>query len=163
MLKDCYNIVTMIDFEQSLRQMSEKGQAALCVPAAFKDAGVNVPQKFFIEAALRSTMNPEELARELGLSKIERGQDIEKVLESFERLREQGIFIFIRIGGLTDIGVIGQHLNSITQVEGTRGDKTLVLGGISPFGKQRGNVFKLDTLKRFIPKKDGILFFKKEK
>lgn len=152
----------MVDFEQSLRNLAEIGQAAVCVPAAFKDAGIDVPQRYFIEAALKSTMNPEELAKELGLARIEKNQDIEKTLQQYEALRRQGIYCFIRIGRQTDIGIVGQHLNSIVGVDRKKGKNTLILGGIPPFGEEKGNTFALDTLRGLMPEKDGIFFYKKE-
>jgi hypothetical protein len=150
----------MIDIEQSLRELSEKGQAAVCVPAAFKDVGVDVPQEYFIEAVLKLSMDPDLLARKLGLIREQMEAEIDEICRQYDTLRRQGIFLFIRIGRPTEIGVVGRHLNSVIGVEREKRKTTLTLGGIPPFGREKGNTFPLDSLKRLIPEKDGILLYK---
>lgn len=144
----------MVDFEGALRVLSEQGKAAVCVPAAFKDVGLHVPQEMF--------MDPLIIAQELGLTPVDiQNLNLQRLYAQYQQFKKDGYYSFIRIGAPTQVGVLGQHLNSITGTALLEKAGAFVLGGIPPFGKEKGNVFSVPVLKKLVPMKDGILVFKK--
>lgn len=151
----------MVDWEGAIRDMSEQGKAAACVPAAFKDAGIDVPQEAFMSAALKGGSDPLKLAQELGLTPVNpEGVNLQTLYEKLPELKKEGILPFIRIGTPTEIGVLGQHINSVLEAVELDSQKAYRLGGIPPFGKNKGSVFALPLLEKLVPEKDGLLFFK---
>ena len=52
--------------QREIEEMSAEGQAAACVPAALKEAGLPVPDDLFIKAAFSGGMDPIQEAEQLG-------------------------------------------------------------------------------------------------
>lgn len=150
-----------MDFEGTIRNLSEQGKVAACVPAALKDAGILVPDKYFIQAALVGVMDPIKVAQELGYTSKEiEGMDLDKLHAQINELRKQGLYPLIQIGAPTNIGVLPQHINAVLEQTTVDNQPGLKLGGIPPFGREKGNTFSLVILKKIVPK-NGIIILEK--
>lgn len=150
----------MVDFEGAIREMSAKGDAAACVPAAFKDAGLPVPQSFFIEAAMTGGMDVLRVAERLGYVPVKiEGLNLEDLHKRFDELRDKGLHCFVKVGRHTEIGIIGTHVNSIQGTATVDNMPGFKLGGIPPFGKEKGSEFSVEVLKHVVPE-NGIIVLK---
>lgn len=152
----------MADFEGAIREMSAKGDAAACVPAALKDAGLPVPQSFFIEAAMTGGMDVLKVAERLSYFPVDiKGLNLENLYKRFDELKSKGLHILVRLGIPTEIGIIGIHVNSIKGTAIVDKMPGFKLGGILPFGKEKGSEFSVEVLKHVVPE-NGIIALKQK-
>jgi hypothetical protein len=152
----------MENFEGAIREMSQRGDASACVPAALKDAGLPVPQSMFIEATFKGGMDLIRAAEALGYSTVEvEGLDLMSLPKKLKIMKSQGLYPFVRLGIPTEMGVLATHVNSVNDATEVNEQPGLSLGGIPPFGKDKGNNFSMYDLKKVVPP-DGIVVLKKQ-
>ena len=151
-----------MDWQREIEEMSAEGQAAACVPAALKEAGLPVPDDLFIKAAFSGGMDPIQEAEQLGYKAEITDMSIDELTTNLSNLQRQGKAVLIRIGVPSEIGVIPQHINAVKTVSQINGKPALGLGGVPPFGKKAGNVFETSVLEKVLPKEGIILLSKSQ-
>lgn len=148
-------------FIRAITEMAGRGQIGACVPIAFKDAGMDVPISIFIKAALSNALSPEEAAAELGYDVVRSGDlTVSHLYERLEEYQQQGIKPFLKIGVPTQMGVLGSHLNAVVGKIRQEHVCALILGGVPPFGEEKGKTFQIAVLEKVVPL-DGILLLRK--
>jgi len=151
-----------MDWEGAIRGMSEKVEVGACVPAALKDAGIDVPDSMFIEAAFSGAMDPIKVAERLGyVNSTQYDLDLIKLHARLKELKQKGVLPFLRIGAPSHFGVVGQHINSVIESTNLGEKLAFRLGGIPPFGKEKGDTFELAVLEKVVPE-NGIIFLTKK-